>query len=183
MRQRPEQERQEQHPTTDWTDDSDQNGFVPRAFRHHRSRLPFECVSPAGCSIRSDPGHPSDPFQQLLLLPAIVVRISTMSHGRTNSVPRPSLHIEHGTPPAPGTDQPLALPRVAEPERSSADRAAGRLHATPRTQRQLTRGVRCAHRLELARIVLRSAISGFAAHSDGSLSRISSGIGIVFFAS
>src|SRR5437899_10234041 len=59
---------------------------------------------------------------------------------------RPALDVEDDAAPARSANQPLALPRVAEPERSAADAPDGHLGCVARTGRRLPFGVRLANR-------------------------------------
>ena len=73
------------------------------------------------------------------------------------SVPRAALHVEDHAAPARRADQPLALPRVAEPERPAADAPRGHRRAVARTVGGSPARVRLANRALLVRLVARRA--------------------------
>src|SRR5215218_1832872 len=58
------------------------------------------------------------------------------------SITRPPLHIEDGASMAFRADEPVAPPRVAEPEGTASDRSRGQTDGAPRTLRRLPRGHR-----------------------------------------
>ena len=102
------------------------------------------------------------------------------ARAREASVPCSAANIEDGAPPASRTDEPLTLPRVAEPERSSTDRPARHQHLAARARRQRAGRIGRAHRFQLLPIVLRALRSWVVGHSDGSLAAMSGGMGTVF---